>query len=162
MPQNVKVGNENFAFPIQGESPPNGAPITAWAVAVSGTLATLSGPSDIQLSEGVVNNNQVSPVPITATKGRNLQFSDATLVGATITYAVERLVAGNTVRQFGEYSITKSTNVWDGVDEFVGEDTGVRFDVTASAGVVRITYTSTNLTPGTGKVYYFARAISSV
>ena len=162
MAKNLKVGNTTYSYPTQGQDPAWGQPASDWAEAITNVVATLSGASDINLSEGNINNNQVVAIPITATKGKNLQFNDTTVIAAEITYLVQRTVGAATIRQFGKFMLVKDNGIWNVLETSTSGDSGIIFAVAVVSGLAKITYTSTNLTPGTGKIYYSAKAITNV
>jgi hypothetical protein len=162
MARNIKIGNTTYAIPSQGQDAPWGQPLSDAIIAMADILRTVSGPSDINLSEGIINNNQTTAIPITATQGRNLQFNDTTVIAAEITYLVQRSDNGNTNRQYGKFFMVKDNGVWNLLELSTSGDSGVTFSVSVASGLARVVYQSTNLNPGTGKIYYSAKAISTV
>lgn len=145
MAKNLQIANEIFQYPENGENPGWGEEATAWACAVTEALSDLIGPNDILLTSAALGNN-IS----TATDIPSFRFNMAEVLSFEATYYIERIY------EFGTQNITEEGKIYgryDGTDLFISQeannDSGVRFDATASG---QLQYTSDelpNFTSGT-------------
>lgn len=150
----LTVNGETFLYPENNESPSWGEEASAWAVAVTAVLGTVSGPGDIVLTSAPIANNVSSPASVS-----NLAFSSATVRGAIVEYDVYRTSTLQELVECGTMYITyKSTAAEFGITTVGSDSSGVSFTINNSGQVL---YTSSNMT-GTsysGTMKFRARAI---
>lgn len=88
MPKLLTVGNEEFEFPLEGESPGYGSEITDWAEAVTIALETVQKPNDIPTTSEISLNpdivlNVPAPIP-------GFSFSTAEVIAIESKYLFKR------------------------------------------------------------------------
>jgi hypothetical protein len=88
MPKTLTVGNEEFEFPLEGESPGYGSEITDWAEAVTDALSTVQKPNDILSTSAVIGNTPGTfSIP-------GFSFSTAEVISINCRYFVSRTTTG--------------------------------------------------------------------
>lgn len=94
---NLKIQGTTYEFPTNGADPQWGEQISAWAKAVTDTLAVLFGADDILQRNVILLNNQVSPVFI-----RGFYFNPVTVRAANIQYSILRKTDSTTLVESGD------------------------------------------------------------
>lgn len=130
MSTELTVGSETFNYPENNQSPGYGEDAHDWAVAVTSTLSTISGPNDITISSDTIANNQSSSVAIVG-----LQFGTAAVRSFEITYIVYRTSDSSTVTESGKmFGTYDGSSSWAFTVETIG-DAGMAFEITAAGQV---------------------------
>lgn len=148
MTKKLIIGNEEFLYPVEGDSPISdwGNSATDWATAVTDVLGTIYGPNDISLSTYPLANNIITPTNIVG-----LKFSTTTVLSAKVEYTIKRVLSGSTITEYGVILGTFDGIVFSITQESVG-DAGVSLDVT-NAG--QFQYTSSNMPTQTSMIIKF-------
>jgi hypothetical protein len=133
MSVSLTIGSETFQYPQEGTKPGWGEEATAWAVAVTNKLATLSGPNDINCTCVVIANNQ-SCAQNVGTGASALSFPVSAVRSFEVCYAVTRGTSVESGQMYGVYD---------------GSDWSFRHEHTDCAGVCF------QITP-TGQIQYFS------
>ena len=151
MPKNLQIGNDIYEYPVQSDG--NwGEEATAWAEAVTDSLANVQGANDILITSSNLNNNQVAPTDIAG-----LAFSTSSVLSIQLEFFVKR-DASSVFTESGILSANFDGSDWKTVQESVG-DSGVIFTITPSG---QVQYTSTNLASHvSSSVRYRAKTIDS-
>ena len=145
MSKSLTVGNETFQYPEQGTKAGWGEEATCWAVAVTNTLATLSGPNDINCTCVAIVNNQACAANI-GTGASALSFPTSSVKSFEVTYAVTRGACNCYVESGTMEGIYNGTS-WAFSHSHVG-CAGMDFQITAAG---QVQYFSDDSTAGTIK-----------
>ena len=126
----LQVGNVTFLYPEEGSKAGWGEEATAWAKAITTTLATLSGPNDITNTSAAISDN-ISVAADIGVGASALSFATSAVRSFVVTYVVLR----GTYVESGQME-----GAWDGAEwsfqhESVG-DAGMDFGIT-SAGQIQ-------------------------
>lgn len=148
MSKTLTVGSETFEYPEQGTSPGWGEEATDWAVAISKTVATLSGPNDINTTTFSIADNQ-SCAQNVGTGASALTFSIAAVRAFTVDYSIIR----GANAEVGQLNGVYNGSSWALSNDLTG-DAGMAFQITAAG---QVQYFSD--TKGTGTMVYRARTI---
>ena len=156
MPKILVVANQEFEFPLQGDSPDYGESVTDWATAVTGALTTVQQPNDIANSSAIILNNQLTFANI-----NGFTFNTSEVVSINSEFIVKRSTSVPAVNLVESGFIQGNFDgaVWTYTIETVG-NAGIEFDLN-SAGQLR--YKSTPLT-GTnyiGSITFKAKVFNS-
>lgn len=152
----LQVGNNIFEYPQQGTGPGHGEEATAWAEAVTESLANFLGPNDILLTSANLANNTATQQVIPG-----LAFNTGQVQHINIEFLIVRIF------DLGATKVVESGKVYgnfNGSDfrisvESTGDDTGVEIDVNPSGQFI---YTSSNLADHQSSVVFFkAQTIDS-
>lgn len=140
MPKKLIVGNEEFEFPLSGQSPGYASEITDWAEAVTDALTNVQKPNDILTTTAAINNNVTVPTNIPG-----FSFSTAEVIAIDCRYFVKRTTASPnvTIAEVGYIEGYFDGTNW-GISIRSTGDTGVDLTITPAG---QIQYTSSNL-PG--------------
>jgi len=148
----LQVGNDIFEYPQQGTGEGHGEDATAWAEAVTESLANFLGPNDILLTTANLANNVTSEQVIPG-----LSFNTGQVQHINVEFLIVRTfnLGADTVVESG-----KVYGNYDGSDfrisiESTGDSTGVEIDVNASGQFV---YTSSDLVDHQSSVISFKAA----
>jgi len=159
MPKTLIVGNEEFEFPLEGESPGYGSEVTDWAEAVTDALSTVQKPNDILTTTGSINNSGV----LTNIPGFSFPVSE--VISIDCKYFVKRVVTGGP---------NAGTYVEVGYIEgyFDGTNWGISIRTIGDARILlsitpagQIQYIATPITGGTtyvGSITFEAKVINSI
>lgn len=158
MPKTLIVGNEEFEFPLEGESAGYGSEVTDWAEAVTDALSTVQKPNDILTSTAPINNTGV----LTNITGFSFPISE--VISIECKYFVKREVTGG---------VDAGTYVETGFIEgyYDGENWGISIRTTGDARILlsinpsgQIQYTSTVLTgiSHIGSIVFEAKVINNI
>ncbi len=85
MPIALIVNGNTYNYPVAGEDPQWGDEASAWAEAVTDTLASLAGSDDILTTDATISNNISVETDV-----NGLLFNTATIRSAVINYAIRR------------------------------------------------------------------------
>lgn len=135
----LQVGNDVFEYPQQGTGAGHGEEATAWAEAVTETLANVRGPNDILLTTANLANAVAIPAIIPG-----LTFNTGQVQHINVEFLIKREY------ELGSLVLVESGKIYgsfDGSDfkisvESTGDDTGIELDITAGG---QFTYTSSDL-----------------
>jgi hypothetical protein len=136
MSKTLVVNNTPFEYPQTGDQN-YGEAATGWAVAVTETLASVSGPADILETSDTVNNNQTTFLDIA-----NFVFDSS----STRSFSVR----GNVYRTYGSSEVSEEfllVGLFQGVSGWILQqeglgDAGITFNISS---VGQVQYKSSNL-----------------
>jgi hypothetical protein len=156
----LTVNNIVFNYPDAGTDPGWGEDATAWAQAVTDTLATLLSPGDIlETSFSIANNTAID------TNINGLQFNGASVRAANVEYSIRRTSTESPVGnvQTGTLQLTYDTagaigSKWLVADQRAG-DAGVVFTCT-DAGQIQYKSTDIGTTNYQGQIKFRARTLA--
>ena len=148
----LQVGNAQFEYPQQGTGAGHGEDATAWAEAVTESLANFLGPNDILLTSANLANNLAVPAVIPG-----LSFNTGEVQHINVEFLIVRIY------DLGATRVVESGKVYgnfNGLDfrisvESVGDDTGIDLDINASG---QFEYTSSDLADHQSSVIFFKGA----
>lgn len=148
------IDNQTFNYPVAGESPGWGEDATAWAVAVTNVLATVSGDGDIGLTSATLANNQAVAANVSG-----LLFDVAVVRGAKIEYSIYRTSSTITTpkAEKGTMEVSYDGSTWS-ILRSATEDTGITFTI-SSTGQIQYTSTDVGSTSYTGTMKFYAKAL---
>lgn len=159
MPKTLIVGNEEFEFPLEGESPGYGSEVTDWAEAVTNALSTVQKPNDILTTTAPINNlGTLTNIP-------GFSFPVSEVISIDCKYFVKREVVGGP--NAGIYvEIGYIEGYFDGINW------GISIRTTGDARVLlsinpsgQIQYVATPITGGTshiGSITFEAKVINNI
>lgn len=150
----IVIQGTTYNIPEQGQSPPWGEDLSNILQAITTSLNSVVGPSDVLTTNFTIANNQSSVANVTG-----LAFDVSTVRSAIISYSLYRSSAApSEFSECGQIMITYKSvaNSWE-LTQFLTGSSGVVFTIT-NAGQVQ--YTSTNLSGGSyvGKMKFSARS----
>lgn len=146
MPKTLIIGNEEFEFPLEGESPGYGSEVTDWAEAVTDALSTVQKPNDILTTTATINNTGV------LTNIPGFSFPTSEVISIDCKYFVKRQVVGGI--NAGIYiEVGRIEGYFDGTDWGISirttGDARILLSITPSG---QIQYIATPITGGTSYV----------
>lgn len=155
MPKKLIVGNEEFEFPLSGQSPGYASEITDWAEAVTDALTNVQKPNDILTTTAAINNNVSTPTNIPG-----FSFSTAEVIAIDCRYFIKRTTTSPnfTVTEVGYIEGYYDGTNW-GISIRSTGDSGVELSITPAG---QIQYTSTSLAGAThvGSIVFEAKVIN--
>lgn len=106
----LTIANETYEYPQNRDVSGWGAEATAWAVAVTANLGSLSGPADILNTVANIANNVTTPTIVPG-----LSFDTATVRGARVDYNIYRVTSTAEVVEQGMIFLSYKPNAstWD-------------------------------------------------
>lgn len=126
----LTVGGTVYKYPVSGEDPGvYGEEATAWAQAVTNSIASVNGPGDILQTNFNIDNNQTgSFANITG-----FLFDSAIVKGITAAYRIERTNGTTYLVEKGTMEIlyNPQTTSWSLTRDFIGEG-GINIDIQSS------------------------------
>lgn len=141
-----RIGNDVFEYPQQGTGEGHGEDATAWAEAVTNSLANFLGPNDLLLTTANLANGVLSPSVIPGLTFNTGQVQHTNIEFLTIRIYDDTTDPLNPIR----IRLVESGKIfgnYNGSDfrisiESVGDNTGIEIDVNNNGQFV---YTSTDL-----------------
>jgi hypothetical protein len=156
MPKILIVGNEEFEFPISGQSPGYASEITDWAEAVTDALTNVQKPNDILTTTATLGNNVTAPQNIPG-----FSFSTAEVIAIDCRYFVKRITTSPnvTVTEVGYIEGYYDGTNW-GISIRSTGDSGIELSITPAG---QIQYTSSNLAGAThvGQIIFEAKVVNN-
>lgn len=155
MPKILRIGNEEFEFPISGQSPGYASEITDWAEAVTDALTNVQKPNDILTTTATINNSVTTPTNIPG-----FSFSTAEVIAIDCRYFIKRTTTSPNViiTEVGYIEGYFDGTSW-GISIRSTGDSGVDFSITPAG---QIQYTSSDLPGAThvGVIVFEARVVN--
>lgn len=147
MSKQLIVNNTPFDYPESGESAPWGEAATGWAEAVTNTLASVSGPSDILETSDTINNNQTTFLDIA-----NFVFDSATTRSFSVRGNVYRTtISSQIAEEFLLIGLFQGSLGWILQQEGIG-DAGITFNLNSTG---QVQYKSSNFVGQTAGIIKF-------
>jgi hypothetical protein len=149
------VNNTPFDYPEQGEQAPYGEAMTGWASEVTKVVNSLSGPSDILETSGIINNNVTTPAVIPG-----LFFDPATVRSFSVKCSVYRSASTSEIsEEISLVGLFVGANGWLLQQDGIG-NAGISISILSSG---QLTYTSTDFvgTPYNGLIKFRGTGILS-
>lgn len=133
MPKDLQIGNTIYEYPVQQDGN-YGEEATAWAEAVTTSLANVQGPNDITITSATLSNNQA-----VAANVPGLVFNAGSVQAIRVDYLVIREGTA-TDTEHGYLEANYNGTDWKITQDGIG-DVGVYFTINASG---QVQYTSSD------------------
>lgn len=138
MATSVIINGSTYSIPDQGQSPPWGSDLHDLLLALVNSANSVSGPSDIPLTNFNPANNQSAPANLTGAS-----FDTSQVRAFIMQYSIYRSTNSNEESEVGVlYGTYKSVaGTWD-MSQTYGGSSGIKFSISNGG---QVSYTSTNL-----------------
>lgn len=155
----LTVGGTVYKYPVSGEDPGvYGEEATAWAKAVTDSLAGVNGPGDILQTNFNIDNNQIGSFA----NMTGFLFDSSVVKGVTVSYRIERTNATTYLVEKGNMEIlyNPQTTTWSLIREYLGNG-GIDIDI-LSSGQLQYKVNTQILTPSQTSGFIRFETISTI